>query len=55
MSETDSNDQHTPTYEVEIPSREELLELVQKQSKPVSFDEFVSHFKLNDERQQVGI
>ncbi|WP_370259446.1 ribonuclease R [Idiomarina sp.] len=55
MSETDSNDQHTPTYEVEIPSREELLELVQKQSKPVSFDEFVSHFKLSDERQQVGI
>tara|TARA_B100000700_G_scaffold16477_1_gene16318 strand:+ start:2136 stop:4493 length:2358 start_codon:yes stop_codon:yes gene_type:complete len=55
MSETDSNDQRTPTYEVEIPSREELLELVQKQLKPVSFDEFVNHFKLDDERQHIGI
>ena len=55
MSETNSNDQPTPNYEVEIPSREALLGLVQKHLKPVSFDEFVSHFKLGDERQQVGI
>ena len=55
MSETNSNGQSTPTYEVEIPSREALLGLVQKHLKPVSFDEFVSHFKLGDERQQVGI
>lgn len=51
---TDSNSK-TPEYEVEIPSREQLLGRVTECSKPVPFDDFISHFKLADERQQVGL
>lgn len=42
-------------YEVEIPSRDELLGLVTERLKPVPFDDFISHFKLQDERQQIGL
>lgn len=45
----------TPEYEVEIPSRDALLELVTERLKPVPFEDFVSHFQLTDERQEIGI
>lgn len=45
----------TPEYDVEIPSREQLLELVTSQNKPVQFDHFIRHFTLDDERQAVGL
>jgi len=52
---SNSNDQTTPQYDVEIPSRDELLELVTERLKPVPFDDFITHFKLQDERQHIGI
>lgn len=45
----------TPEYEVEIPSRDQLLKLVTSQNKPVQFDQFIRHFALDDERQAVGL
>ena len=51
---TDSNE-NAPQYEVEIPSREALLALVDERLKPVHIDDFISHFKLDDERQLVGL
>ncbi|MGM0525713.1 MAG: ribonuclease R [Pseudomonadota bacterium] len=52
MTETNNS---SPEYDVEIPSREQLLSLVTERPKPVPFDDFISHFKLDDERQQVGL
>ena len=43
MSDNQQNNS-TPEYEVEIPGREQLLELVTSNSKPVQFDEFIRHF-----------
>ena len=54
MSDNQQNN-NTPDYEVEIPSREQLLELVTSNNKPVHFDEFIRHFNLDDERQAVGL
>lgn len=50
-----SDNKTVPEYEVEIPSREQLLQLVKDNLKPVPFDEFVRVFKLDDERQAVGL
>ncbi|MCC5854657.1 MAG: ribonuclease R [Idiomarina sp.] len=44
-----------PHYDVEIPSREELLESIKKDMKPVAFSSLVELYKLDDERQQVGL
>ncbi len=49
----DTNDQ--PEYEVEIPSREELLEAVTARLKPITFEELVERFDLQDERQLIGL
>lgn len=54
MSDNQQNN-NTPDYEVEIPCREQLLELVTSNNKPVHFDEFIRHFNLDDERQAVGL
>ncbi|MGO1329595.1 MAG: ribonuclease R, partial [Idiomarina loihiensis] len=54
MSDNQQNNS-TPEYEVEIPGREQLLELVTSNSKPVQFDEFIRHFGLDDERQAIGL
>ena len=45
----------TPEYEVEIPSREQLLDAVKARLKPMQFEELVEQFQLSDERQQVGL
>ncbi|RUO28225.1 ribonuclease R [Aliidiomarina sanyensis] len=45
----------TPQYDVEIPSREAMLEVITKAIKPVPYQDIISHFKLNDERQQIGV
>ena len=44
-----------PQYDVEIPSRDELLETVRADIKPVSFSDLISKYKLSDERQQIGL
>src|SRR5690606_12735566 len=54
MTEPTGTDQQ-PEYEVEIPSRGELLEAVRKQLKPITFDELIIAFKLTDERQHIGM
>ncbi|RUO47055.1 ribonuclease R [Pseudidiomarina donghaiensis] len=51
----DSSTSEQPEYEVEIPSRDDLLAAVEARLKPTSFDELVEKFKLSDERQQVGL
>ncbi|OZB06612.1 MAG: ribonuclease R [Idiomarina sp. 34-48-12] len=45
----------TPEYEVEIPSREQLLEAVKARLKPMRFEELVKQFQLSDERQHIGL
>ena len=50
-----SDNKTVPEYEVEIPSREQLLQLVKDNRKPVPFEEFIRVFKLDDERQAVGL
>lgn len=45
----------TPEYEVEIPSRDELLAAVSQQLKPLAYDEVLQHFKLTDPRQHIGV
>ncbi len=52
---TPSNTPEQPEYEVEIPSREALLQAVTSQLKPMSFEEVIAYFKLADERQHVGV
>ncbi|MFC0445290.1 ribonuclease R [Pseudidiomarina halophila] len=53
-----NNDQDTsptPEYEVEIPSREALLEAIEARLKPTTFEEIIERFKLDDERQHIGL
>lgn len=49
------SDNNPPEYEVEIPSREAMLEAVTEQLKPMSFDDLVNKFNLTDERQHIGM
>lgn len=51
----DTNEKPTPQYDVEIPSREELLKAVHADIKPTSYASLIEQFKLTDERQQVGL
>lgn len=51
---TEENQQQ-PEYEVEIPSREELLAAVEARLKPITFDEILERFQLTDERQHIGV
>lgn len=44
-----------PQHDVEIPSREAMLEVVQNAVKPVAYQDILSHFKLTDERQHIGV
>jgi ribonuclease R len=44
-----------PQYEVEIPSREALLEAVANQVKPLAFEDILSQFGLQDEREHIGV
>jgi len=44
-----------PEYDVVIPTRDELLALVKAEPKPVPFTDFLDHFKLDDERQHIGV
>lgn len=56
MSEkTANNASEQPEYEVEIPSREQLLEAVTARLKPTSFEELIERFQLSDERQHIGV
>lgn len=50
-----SNAADTPQYEVEIPSREALLEAVTAQLKPITFEQLIARFQLADERQHEGM
>ncbi|RTE87670.1 MULTISPECIES: ribonuclease R [Gammaproteobacteria] len=51
-----SEDKSTPPhYDVEIPSRDELLATVKAELKPVPFSRIVEKYKLTDERQQIGL
>ena len=52
---TDDQGSPQPEYEVTIPSRDELLAAVAAQAKPLAYDDIVSQFELNDERQQIGV
>ncbi|MBY6064688.1 ribonuclease R [Pseudidiomarina sediminum] len=54
MSKNDFEKQQ-PEYEVEIPSRDELLEAVEARLKPITFEEILARFALTDERQHVGV
>lgn len=47
--------QNPPEYDVQIPSRDELLAAVSAQSKPLPYDDIVRHFSLDDERQKIGV
>ena len=51
---TEENKQQ-PEYEVEIPSRDELLAAVEARLKPITFDEILERFQLTDERQHIGV
>lgn len=42
-------------YDVTIPSRDELLAAVTAHSKPLSYSDVLEQFKLNDERQKIGV
>jgi len=50
-----SKENETPEYEVEIPSREQLLEAVKARLKPMRFEELIEQFQLTDERQHIGM
>ena len=52
-----TDDQGSPQveYDVTIPSRDELLAAVTAQAKPLAYDDIISQFELNDERQQIGV
>ena len=45
----------TPQYDVEVPSREALLNAIRADSKPVSFADILERFELTDERQHIGV
>lgn len=52
------NDKTTPEqpqHDVEIPSREDMLEVVKNALKPVAYQDILTHFKLTDERQHIGV
>ncbi|MDN7123830.1 ribonuclease R [Pseudidiomarina sp. 1APP75-32.1] len=51
----EQNSSSAPEYEVEIPSREDLLEAIEARLKPTTFEEIVERFKLDDERQHIGL
>jgi ribonuclease R len=56
MNELNANNaSEQPEYEVEIPSREQLLEAVKARLKPTSFEEIIERFQLTDERQHIGV
>ncbi|WP_417664854.1 ribonuclease R [Pseudidiomarina sp.] len=56
MTQKDNNSvADAPEYEVEIPSREQLLDAVEARLKPISFEELVEKFNLTDERQHIGM
>lgn len=44
-----------PHYDVEIPSRDELLSSVRADVKPVSLSQLIEQYKLKDERQHIGL
>ncbi|RUO40690.1 ribonuclease R [Pseudidiomarina aestuarii] len=52
---TDGINTDQPEYEVEIPSREAILDTIKARLKPLSFDDLVAKFALDDERQLIGI
>lgn len=52
---TNDFEKQQPEYEVEIPSRDELLEAVEARLKPITFEEILARFALTDERQHVGV
>lgn len=51
----DKTPQEQPQHDVEIPSREAMLEVVKNALKPVAYQDMLSHFKLTDERQHIGV
>lgn len=51
----DESQTPAPQYEVEIPSRDELLAAVQADIKPTSYADLIETFALQDERQQLGL
>lgn len=53
MNEKNTSEQ--PQYDVEIPSREAMLEVIKAALKPVAFSDILSHFKLRDEREHIGV
>ena len=55
MQKDSTPQEQTPEYEVEIPSRDELLDAVKSRLKPLTFEEIIQFFKLTDERQHVGV
>ncbi|WP_194757247.1 ribonuclease R [Aliidiomarina indica] len=52
-----SQDTNTPQpqFDVEIPSREAMLEVIRDAVKPVPYQDILAHFKLKDERQHIGV
>ncbi|RUO72379.1 ribonuclease R [Pseudidiomarina sediminum] len=52
---TNDFEKQQPEYEVEIPSRDELLEAVEARLKPITFEEILARFELTDERQHIGV
>ncbi|RUO30453.1 ribonuclease R [Aliidiomarina soli] len=52
---TDEQGANQPEYEVTIPTRDELLAAVEAQAKPLAYDDILRQFKLDDERQHIGV
>lgn len=52
---TNDFEKQQPEYEVEIPSRDELLGAVEARLKPITFEEILARFELTDERQHIGV
>lgn len=52
---SDESQTPTPQYDVEIPSRDELLNAVQADIKPTSYSSLIEKFELKDERQHIGL
>lgn len=52
---TDDQGSQPLEYEVTIPSREELLAAVAAQVKPLPYEDILAQFKLDDERQKIGV
>lgn len=45
----------TPQFDVAIPSREAMLEVITQSIKPVPYQDIIEHFQLQDERQHIGV